>query len=61
MITRKLDVIVQTEKSKTGNEYCALKVDLGYRKAVLSVDRNLIAEILGISIKELIEKMGKEV
>lgn len=61
MITKKLDVIVKTEKSKDGKPYVALKVDLGYRKATLSVDRSLIAEILGISVKELIEEMGKEV
>lgn len=61
MVTKKLDVIVQTEMSKRGSSYYVLKVDLGYRKAVLSVDRGLIAEVLGISVKELVEKMGKEV
>lgn len=57
MIEKNLKVTVQKRKNKEDNEYVAMIVDLGYRKAILTVDRGLIAEVCGISIKELYEKL----
>lgn len=52
-----ITVEVQKKKNKNGNEYVALVVDLGYRKAVLTFDRSLIAELYGMSIRELYESI----
>lgn len=52
-----LDMKVGYLKSKEGNEYLALFFDLGYTRKVLSVDRATIAEILGISVRELLEEI----
>lgn len=48
----KLNVVKQTGK-KSGKEYLALQVDLGYRKALLSFDTTLISEISGMSFADL--------
>lgn len=56
MIEKNLKVTVQKGKSKEGNDYIVMKVDLGYRKAAITFDKYLIAEICGISVKELYEK-----
>lgn len=56
MIEKNIKVTVQKNKSKEGKEYIAMNVDLGYRKAVITFDKYLIAEICGISVKELYEK-----
>lgn len=49
-----LDLKIGYLKSKEGNEYMALYFDLGYTRKVLTVDRATIAEILGISVRELL-------
>lgn len=47
---------IEVKKSeKTGRCYCALYVDLGYRKVPLNFDRGVCSEILGISIREVSE------
>lgn len=56
MIEKNLKVTVQKNKNKEGKEYVVMSVDLGYRKAAITFDRYLIAEICGISVKELYEK-----
>lgn len=56
MIEKNLKVIVQ-KKNKEGRDYVVMEADLGYRKAAITFDRALIAELLGISIKELYEKL----
>ncbi len=56
MIEKNLKVTVQKEKSKEGREYIVMLADLGYRKAAVTFDRSLIAELLGMSVKELYEK-----
>lgn len=40
---------------KSGKKCAALIYDFGYRKAFLSFDSNLIAEILGISVRDLVD------
>lgn len=56
MIEKNLKVTVQKQKNKEGKEYIVMVADLGYRKAAITFDRSLIAELLGMSIKELYEK-----
>lgn len=48
----KLKVVVKT--GKNGKLYAALIMELGYRTAYLSFDRNLCAELAGISVPELL-------
>lgn len=40
---------------KSGKPYAALYCDLGYRVAPVCFDRSVCSEILGISIRELME------
>lgn len=58
MIEKNLKVMVQKNKNKEGKEYIVMQVDLGYREAAITFDRWLIAELLGMSIKELYEKLN---
>lgn len=51
---KKMKMYVQVEISKkSGSKYVALVLDLGYRKAFLSFDSNLCAEVLQISVQQL--------
>ena len=54
----KIYVEKRTSK-KTGNPYVALTIDLGYRKAVLSYDYNLCAEVLKISVAQMYEELNR--
>lgn len=44
---------VEKKKSKNGNEYCCLTVDLGYRVAVVSFDNAFISELTNLTIAQL--------
>lgn len=47
---------IEVKKSgKTGRKYCALYVDLGYRKIPLCFDRGVCSEILNISLRDISE------
>ena len=51
------ELYVQKDVSKKGAEYCALVLDLGYRKVFLSSRENayvLCSEILGYTVSEFI-------
>lgn len=50
-----LFVEVKKNKNKEGT-HSELCIDLGYRKAVLSFDRALCAELADMTVKELLEK-----
>ena len=52
----KLTVEQKTSK-KTGNSYVALILDLGYRKAMLSYDYNLCAEVLKMSVAQMYQEL----
>lgn len=54
---KELKVIVK--KGKNEKLYSALVAELGYRTAFLSFDRNLCAELLGISVIELLSEEGE--
>ena len=47
---------VKTGKSKTGKPYYCLCCDLGYTTKALTFDLSLIAELLGMSVVELVAK-----
>ena len=51
-----LELKVVVKKSKNGKLYSALLADLGYRIAFLSFDRNLCAELLGMSVIDLLSE-----
>lgn len=44
---------------KNGNPYVALSVDLGYRKAMVSYDYNLCAEVLKMSVQQMYEELNR--
>lgn len=44
---------VECRISKGGKPYVGLICDLGYRKVLITVDRFLISEILGITVADL--------
>ena len=48
---------VEARKSKAGNTYYALVCDLGYTKKLISVNVSDIAELLGVSVVELINNI----
>lgn len=55
----KTTLFIKKAISKSGNSYCALCVDLGYRIVFLSSKENstvLCAELLGISVAELMSR-----
>lgn len=43
-------------KSKTGNVYRALCIDLGYRYMPVCFKDQDIAEVLGVTVRDLVEK-----
>lgn len=43
---------------KNGNPYVALTIDLGYRKAMLSYDYNLCAEVLKMSVSQMYDELN---
>ena len=49
--------VEQKTSKKTGNPYVALILDLGYRKAMLSYDYNLCAEVLKMSVAQMYEEL----
>lgn len=53
-------LVVKKGVSKSGNNYCSLVLDLGYRQIFLSSMRDnssvLCAELLGISVQDLLLK-----
>ena len=51
-----LELKVIVKKGKNGKLYSALIADLGYRNAYLSFDRNLCAEVLGMSVIDLLSE-----
>lgn len=42
-------------KSKKGNKYYAICVEMGYARKMLYFDVNGIAEILGVAVKDIYE------
>lgn len=46
---------VEKSLSKKGNEFVALKADLGYKSLILTLDKNIIMEVLNFSPRELFE------
>lgn len=58
MEKRELKVVVKN--GKNGKPYTALVMELGYRQAFLSFDRNLCAELLGISVPDLMSEVNVE-
>lgn len=59
---KKIYVTCRYWTAENGNtfKYFALICDLGYRKIVLSKDKNAIAELLGIPIVELYQMKDDE-
>lgn len=53
----KIYVELKTSK-KTGNPYVALCLDLGYRKAMISYDYNLCAEVLKMSVGQMYQELN---
>ena len=53
----KLKVVIKNNKD--GKKYAALVCDLGYTQKYLSFDSYLCAEILGISVRELMESVSE--
>lgn len=49
--------VEQKTSKKTGNFYVALILDLGYRKAMLSYDFNLCAEVLKMSVAQMYQEL----
>ena len=45
--------VVKKVGKKSGREYIALECDLGYAVKVLTFDEHLIAELCGVSVREL--------
>lgn len=45
------------KSEKTGKMYACLVCDLGYRMVNISFDTNLCAELLGVSIKDLLSEI----
>ena len=58
MKERELKVVVKN--GKNGKPYTALVMDLGYRQAFLSFDRDLCAELLGVSVLDLMSEVDVE-
>lgn len=51
-----MKIVVEVNVSrKSGNKYAALVLDLGYRKAYLSFDTNLIAECMNCSVRDVFD------
>lgn len=51
-----MTIVVEVFVSKKTNKKCsAVVADLGYRKAFLSFDINLIAELLNCSVRDVYE------
>lgn len=49
-----MNVVVEVFNSKkTGKKCAALVIDLGYRKAFVSFDVNLIGELLNCSVRDV--------
>ena len=53
--TKNVNLEVIFKNSKSGKPISMLCVDLGYRKLALSFDDVVIAEIMGVSVGELIK------
>ena len=45
-------VLFSAHSQKSGNDYVALGLDLGYRRVVLSVDGSTISEILNLTPRD---------
>lgn len=45
--------IVKNKGKKSGKEYLAMVVDLGYRETILTFDSTVIAEMSGMSFADL--------
>lgn len=46
-------IVAEIRQSKAGNKYACIYADLDYTKVTLTMDRRDIAEVLGISVTEL--------
>lgn len=46
-------VVEYKQSDKTGKYYYCLSLDLGYRTVALSFEPAVIAEILGVSVREI--------
>jgi hypothetical protein len=54
-----LMVVTRPTKADNNKEYMALIVRLSYRDVMLTCDKALISEILGISVVSLVEHCSK--
>lgn len=56
----KKELKVVVKNGKNGKPYTALVMELGYRQAFLSFDRNLCAELLRVSVPDLMSEIDVE-
>lgn len=54
-----LMIVTRPTKADKSKEYTALIVRLSYRDVILTCDKNLIAELLGISVFALVQHCSK--
>lgn len=59
MANNNLMVVTRPTKTDNNKYYSALVVRLPYRDVILSYNKNLIAEVLGISVIQLVELCNK--
>lgn len=59
MVKNNLMVVTRPTKANKDKEYTALIVRLSYRDVILTCDKALISEILGISVVSLVEHCSK--
>lgn len=61
MSNKEKTMYVESRTSKNGKPYVALVCDFGYRKAIVSLDASLIAEISGKSFADIYALQDGEV
>ena len=59
MENNNLMVVTRPTKTDKNREYTALIVRLSYRDVILTCDKNLISELLGLSVLSLVELCSK--
>ena len=59
MVQNDLMVVTRPTKADKNKEYTALIVRLSYRDIILTCDKALISEILGVSVVSLVELCSK--
>lgn len=59
MVKNGLFVVTRPTKADKNREYISLVARLSYRDVILTCDKNLIAELLGLSVLSLVELCTK--